>query len=283
MIQVRRTVHTATPAPVVAAYLSDFTTSERWDPNTRSCRREDHGPLRVGSSFVNRQKAGPLTLPMHYRVTDYHPGAHIELVSKTALFDATDHMVFGGGSDATVVYTATFELKGPAKLAAGLFERQMNKLADSVAASLQRCLDSLPATGPESKDSAMTDYATTTEVSAPAQQLFDYLADVSNLPTYFSRMTSAEPAEGEAVHVTAEVNGTTEEGEAWFEVDRDAKALRWGSEGPNNYSGHLEVTDRGDDASAVTVTLTTQRGSGEQIQDGLNETVANIKRLVEGG
>jgi hypothetical protein len=32
----------------------------------------------------------------------------------------------------------------------------------------------------------------------------------------------------------------------------------------------------------VTVTLTTQRGSGDQIRNGLDETVANIKRLVEG-
>ena len=128
----------------------------------------------------------------------------------------------------------------------------------------------------------MAEYESSAEVAAPAQQLFDYLADVSNLPKYFSRMTSAEPAEGDAVHVSAEVNGKTEEGEAWFKVDRGAQSLSWGSEGPNDYHGRLEVTGQGD-TSTVTVTISTERASGSQIQDGVDETVANVKRLVEAG
>ena len=53
----------------------------------------------------------------------------------------------------------------------------------------------------------MGDYEQSRDVDAPAQALFDYLADVRNMPRYFSSMTSAEPAEGEAVQVTAVVDG----------------------------------------------------------------------------
>ncbi len=129
----------------------------------------------------------------------------------------------------------------------------------------------------------MPEYEATTAVDAPATTLFDYLSDVEHLPDYFERMTSAHPTEDDVVHTTADLGGTTVEGDAWFEVDRDATVLSWGSEGPNDYHGHLIVTENGANTSSVTVTLTTSRTGGSEIQDGLDETVANIKRLVEGG
>lgn len=128
----------------------------------------------------------------------------------------------------------------------------------------------------------MGDYERSTEVDAPAQQLFDYLSDVRNLPKYMGSMTSAEPAEGEAVHVTANVNGTTKEGEAWFRVDAEAQHLEWGSEGDSGYRGKLDVT--GDDAtSTVTVSLHTEEVESDRINQGLEATLDEIKSLVEAG
>jgi len=77
-------------------------------------------------------------------------------------------------------------------------------------------------------------------------------------------------------------DGTEVAGEAWFRVDTAAKALSWGSEGPNDYHGHLEVTGDGD-GSTVTVTLSTVRVETDQIQQGLEQTLANIRRLTESG
>lgn len=119
-------------------------------------------------------------------------------------------------------------------------------------------------------------------VNAPADALFDYLADVRNLPKYFSAMTSAEPAEGEAVRVTAVVDGHQHDGEAWFRVDREHKHLEWGSEGPNNYSGHLDVTAEGD-TSQVSVALHTEGTDTDRIDQGLSDTLDQIQRLVEAG
>jgi len=51
----------------------------------------------------------------------------------------------------------------------------------------------------------MNDYEKSGSVHAPAQQLFDFLSEVRNLPRYFERMTKAEPAEGDAVQVEAVV------------------------------------------------------------------------------
>lgn len=129
----------------------------------------------------------------------------------------------------------------------------------------------------------MADYRARTDVNAPAGSLFAYLSDVSNLPKYFDRMTSAVPRGGEAVEATAVLpDGREEKGEAWFRVDDAAQTLAWGSEGPNDYHGRLEVTATGD-ASVVEVTLSTERVESDEIQHGLDHSVQTIKRLVEGG
>lgn len=129
----------------------------------------------------------------------------------------------------------------------------------------------------------MGDYEQSTTVFADTAAVYDYLSDVANLPTYFARMTSAEPGDSEEVRTTAQVDGQRVEGTAWFRTDDAAKHLAWGSEGPSDYRGDLDVAD--DPAGCVvTVSLHTERvadGSSE-VESGLRETLANIKRLCEG-
>jgi hypothetical protein len=128
----------------------------------------------------------------------------------------------------------------------------------------------------------MGDYQGFTDVGAPAGELFGYLSDVRHLPHYFAAMKRAEPAGADAVTVVAEINGTSREGEAWFRVDRERRHLEWGSEGPTNYHGFLDVTGNGG-TSTVTVFLHTERHDSGDIDRGIARTLAAIKRLVEGG
>ena len=136
----------------------------------------------------------------------------------------------------------------------------------------------------------MGTYESTTTVAAQPDALFSYLSDIHNLPDYFAAMKSAEPAgraEGdapagaEAVHSVAEVDGTRREGEAWFRRDDGGRSISWGSEGPNDYHGELQVDGDGS-TSRVTVRLHTERAEGERIQQGLDTTLATIKQNVEG-
>jgi uncharacterized membrane protein len=128
----------------------------------------------------------------------------------------------------------------------------------------------------------MGDYEADERVRVTADELFAYLSDVANLPKYFPRMTSAEAVEGEeAVHVTARTpQGEEVEGQAWFKVDRENRTLSWGSEGRNHYHGHLTVTGVGEN-SAVAVTVSTERAEGHEIQQGVDEAVETIKKLLE--
>ncbi len=128
----------------------------------------------------------------------------------------------------------------------------------------------------------MTDYENLTTVAAPAQVLFDYLAKIGNLPDYFPRMRVATPvAGGEAVYTEAELpDGRVVSGEAWFRVDREALRIEWGSQGPNDYHGELEVTPL-DSECQVRVLISTARVESDEVEAGVDQTMARIKHSVE--
>ena len=134
----------------------------------------------------------------------------------------------------------------------------------------------------EKEPRRMGDYRKSQDVDTPAGQLFAYLSGISHLPRYFPAMTSAEPAGKDAVRVVANLNGTTREGEAWFRVDRERRHLEWGSEGPNDYHGSLDVDGDGS-TSSVVVFLHTERHDSGGIEQGIADTLAAVKRLVEAG
>ena len=133
----------------------------------------------------------------------------------------------------------------------------------------------------------MADYKRSMTIGANPDELFEYLSKVENLPKYFSGLTEAHSTTGNEVHVVAEPQpgeaGPPEkvEAEAWFSIDADRKALSWGSEGPHDYHGELQVTAAGD-GSQVEVTLHTQH-QDDGIDDGIDETLGNIRDLVTEG
>ena len=131
----------------------------------------------------------------------------------------------------------------------------------------------------------MTNYQGTRVVRTDAKALFAFLSRVENLPRYFPRITSAERTGDEEVDVTAVIeppgeDEQTVQSEAWFRVDDERQQIEWGSEGPNDYQGDLEVTDEGVD-SRVSLSLHTQ-AQHPGIQESLEETLDTIARLVEG-
>ncbi len=129
----------------------------------------------------------------------------------------------------------------------------------------------------------MADFTSNTQVDASESALFGYLSDVSNLPRYFVRMTSAEAGDGEEVRTTATMpDGREVRGNAWFRTNGEDKTVEWGSEGPSSYRGTLEVSGEGSQ-SRVEVRLHTTRvhDADPEVQEGIEQTLANIKRLVE--
>lgn len=133
----------------------------------------------------------------------------------------------------------------------------------------------------------MGDYEASTDICVAQAELFGYLRDVDNLPTFLPRLTSVTPTGGDRYTVTAHIDpeGGPERdvaGEAWIEVREAGRTLAWGADGPNDYSGELDVDPGGQDGtSRLTVRLHTERVEGPGLQDGMAQTLAGIKRAAE--
>jgi carbon monoxide dehydrogenase subunit G len=149
VITVQRNVDTPAPREQVAAYLSDFSTSAEWDPNTKACRQVDDGPVQVGTRFDNVQKVGPGSTTLRYRVVEYTPGRTVELHSDGSLLTSKDRMDFADAADGgtRVSYTARLSLKGPARVAEPLLRRAMDRVADRAAECMERRLARLTPAG----------------------------------------------------------------------------------------------------------------------------------------
>lgn len=134
----------------------------------------------------------------------------------------------------------------------------------------------------------MAEYSATQTVDVDAKRLFAYLSEVDNLPDYFPRITSARRTEGDQIDVTASVpdgSGETREerGQAWLRVDTADTTLVWGSPGPNNYEGRLDLDPAGDDSCTLTVSITSDRPDvdADRMQQGVDEAVRGVKEAAE--
>jgi uncharacterized protein YndB with AHSA1/START domain len=133
----------------------------------------------------------------------------------------------------------------------------------------------------------MPEFSRSATIDAAPDELFEFLSRVENLPKYFSRLTEAHHTRGDEVHVTADAESYGGQGdihgevhaEAWFRIDAEHRALRWGSEGEHDYRGELLVRPDGGQ-SQVAVTLHTEHDDPETINEGIVETLENIERIV---
>ena len=133
------------PAPVeqVFAYLSDFTTTNEWDPATVRTERIS-GSGEVGTRYRNISRFMGREAEVMYVVTDLEPDRRLALRGENGTLVAHDDMrVQGEGSGTTVTYAATFELKGLRKVATVVVAPALRRLVDDGADGLRRALQRL--------------------------------------------------------------------------------------------------------------------------------------------
>ena len=143
MPSVERTVHTDQPIEKVWAYLSDFRTTEEWDPPTVSTTRTS-GDGGVGTTYHNVSKLLGSEQEVDYVVTEYDVEKTFQLKGDAGSIKLLDTITFErAGAGTSVTYHAEFTPEGAAKLAEPLMPAGLKILADKVAASMQEKLDRL--------------------------------------------------------------------------------------------------------------------------------------------
>nr|MBA2696848.1 SRPBCC family protein [Actinomycetota bacterium] len=132
----------------------------------------------------------------------------------------------------------------------------------------------------------MTTHTSTVQIDVSAQQLWTYLSHVENLPEYLPQMTSAHRTGDDTVQVTAQIDPSDQparevEGQAWFTVKEEGKTLTWGSEGPNNYQGQLDIDSAGDSSCELALRINSERAQADDVEARVQRTAAGIKRAAE--
>lgn len=143
MVSVERTVTVSTPVDKVWAYLSDFTTTEDWDPPTVRTERTS-GDGGVGTTYKNVSKVLGKEREVDYLVTAFDVERRFQLAGKAAGLELLDTITFApSGEGTSVTYYSTFTPLGVAKIATPLLPVGLKILADQVEASLHARLSDL--------------------------------------------------------------------------------------------------------------------------------------------
>jgi uncharacterized protein YndB with AHSA1/START domain len=146
-MEITRTIETSSPVEKVFAYLSDFTTTNEWDPGTVETRRVsgDGGP---GTAYANTSKFLGRETELEYVVKELVTDGRIVLEGNNKTVKATDTMTLTPSATGTrVVYHAQFEFKGVTRYVAPLMSpvlaRAFKKLGDEAQVSMRSALDAL--------------------------------------------------------------------------------------------------------------------------------------------
>ncbi|HEX6057233.1 MAG TPA: SRPBCC family protein [Intrasporangium sp.] len=127
----------------VFAYLSDFMTTNEWDPATVRTERVS-GTGGVGTRYQNVSRFMGREAEVMYVVTQLEPDRRFTLRGENGSLVAEDDMrVQRDGSQTTVTYSASFELKGFRKIATVVLAPALKRLVDDGADGLRRALQSL--------------------------------------------------------------------------------------------------------------------------------------------
>lgn len=141
--KIERTVTVDQPAARVWEYLSDFRSTNDWDPGTEKTTRTS-GDGGIGTVYKNISKFAGKEVEIIYTVTDLEPGRLITLVGETSALTSTDTItVEGNERSSTVTYEAVFEFHGLAKAADPFMGLPLKKLGDDAEKSLAKALEAL--------------------------------------------------------------------------------------------------------------------------------------------
>jgi uncharacterized membrane protein len=141
-----------------------------------------------------------------------------------------------------------------------------------------------------------TEFEQSIQVNAPVEGIFNFLADIKNVPQYLPTVKNAQPQEGERIRTQGQAGDRSYDSDGHFRIDKQAHRLEWGSDGENDYRGWMEVQEQGS-RSQVTVHIhyapkpevaqhmaeQAPEGSFESaMNEGISKTLASIKRICEG-
>jgi uncharacterized protein YndB with AHSA1/START domain len=140
-MEIVRTLTVSRSPEAVFAYLSDFTTTEEWDPGTVRTTRES-GDGGVGTRYHNVSEFLGRQTELTYVVEEHEAPMRLKLRGENKTVVAHDTMTLeptaSGGTELT--YRAEFAFRGAARLIAPLASPAFKRLGDEAEEGLRQAL-----------------------------------------------------------------------------------------------------------------------------------------------
>jgi hypothetical protein len=124
------------------AYMADFSNARFWDPSVSEARREDEGPLGIGSRFHLVARFAGRNVPLAYTIVTYEPPALVMLEARRG-FVSRDTITVqpAEGAGSVVGYDALLAFTGIGRLLDPLMQRVFDRVGAKAAAGLATALN----------------------------------------------------------------------------------------------------------------------------------------------
>lgn len=141
MARYRATIDTERTRENVFAYLSDFSTTQQWDPGVISAERMAGQAVGEGSEFRLVARFLGRESPLTYRITEYDPPRSVTFVGENATVVSRDRITFEAvGALTRVTYDAELTLKGWLRLADPLLSLAFRRVGDRALGGMRQAL-----------------------------------------------------------------------------------------------------------------------------------------------
>jgi carbon monoxide dehydrogenase subunit G len=142
MAHYNASLDTPRPPDEMFTYLSDFSSTQEWDPGVIEAERLGDAPVREGTEFRLLASFLHRKTPLTYHIVEYDPPNAVTFRGESPAVISLDRITFepsGGGT--RITYDADLALKGPLKLAGPLLQIAFNRVGARALAGLRSTLE----------------------------------------------------------------------------------------------------------------------------------------------
>lgn len=142
MAHYKASLHTPRQPAEMFAYLSDFSTTEEWDPGVIEAERLGVDPVREGTEFRLLVRFLGRKTPLTYRIVEYDPPSAVTFRGESSTVVSLDRITFEPSNGGTrITYDADLALKGALKLADPLLRIAFKRVGARALSGLRSTLE----------------------------------------------------------------------------------------------------------------------------------------------
>jgi len=134
-------IETPRPPAEAFAYLSDFSTTQEWDPGVVAAQRLGDAPVGEGTEFRLVAEFLGRKTALTYRIVAFEPGKSVTLRGENATVVSLDRITVEPSDGGTrITYDADLALKGPLRMADPLLGLAFRRVGDRALEGLRATL-----------------------------------------------------------------------------------------------------------------------------------------------